>query len=263
MSLSTISKINYRIVIPARMNSTRLPGKMLLPLGSSTIIEQVVARCIQSSAAQVIVATDHADIAALFGQTTVTTVMTSEAHPSGTDRLAEVADKLNWNDDDIVVNVQGDEPEIPVQIIEQLAKALQKSSASLATLVTPIASFNQIQDPNVVKVAIAENGLALYFSRSVIPFDRDDKVKELSDSTLDKHHSPYFRHIGIYAYRVKALKQFAKWSMGHLESIEKLEQLRFLEKGESIQTVLASEVPPVGIDTKADYEQALKAFGSN
>jgi 3-deoxy-manno-octulosonate cytidylyltransferase (CMP-KDO synthetase) len=263
MSQNSTPKGKYRIVIPARMNSTRLPGKMLLPLGSSTVIEQVVARCLQAKAEDVIVATDHADIAVLFEHSAVTAVMTNENHPSGTDRLAEVAKKLNWDDNDIIVNVQGDEPEIPVAVIEQLAEALTQSNAALATLVTPIESIAQVQDPNVVKVVIADSGKALYFSRSAIPFDRDASLPELSDAGLKGQKRPYFRHIGIYAYRVKALKQFSEWSMGVLESLEKLEQLRFLEMGESIQTVVASEVPPVGIDTSADYEQAVKAYSDN
>jgi 3-deoxy-manno-octulosonate cytidylyltransferase (CMP-KDO synthetase) len=265
MSQANMPKVSYRIVIPARMNSTRLPGKMLLPLGSATIIEQVVARCSQAMANEVIVATDHNDIACLFDHSVVNAVMTNENHPSGTDRLAEVAHKLQWQDDDIVVNVQGDEPEIPVAVIEQLAEALSQSSAAIATLVTPVDSLAQVQDPNVVKVALADNGHALYFSRNAIPFDRDANLSggaDLAANDCSRSHQPlpYFRHIGIYAYRVKALKQFASWSVGKLESIEKLEQLRFLEKGESIQAVIAEQVPPVGIDTQADYEQAVKAF---
>ncbi len=239
---------DFHVIIPARKQSTRLPNKMLLPIANKPLVQHVVERCLESAATSVVVATDHQSIRdALVGQG-IQVLMTSDKHQSGTDRLAEAAEQLGLDADAVIINVQGDEPEIPYQVIDQLAQVIAQSNAPVATLITPIGSQDQVVDPNVVKVVCDEQGKALYFSRAPVPWDRDQSV---TDERLSAE--PYYRHIGIYAYRVKALRAFAGWDMTKLERLEKLEQLRFLEKGFDIQTAIATELPPVGIDTEQDY----------
>jgi len=246
---------SYSVVVPARMHSTRLPNKLLLQLADKPIIQHVVEQCQKTSASQVVVATDHQDIFDAVSSFSGVAVMTSDKHQSGTDRLAEAAEKLGLDDEHIIINVQGDEPEIPPTVIEQLAKEMSESNAPVATLITPICDSSQIHDPNVVKVVRDESGRAIYFSRAPIPFDRDDNLTKEGKEQIGIS-DVYYRHIGIYAYRVKALKAFTSWQPSILESIEKLEQLRFLEKGHAIQAAVACEVPPIGIDTEEDYLEA-------
>ena len=213
--------MNFKIVIPARFDSSRLPGKALLPLAGKPMLQWVHERARASGAAEVCIATDDERIATAARGFGADVAMTARTHVSGTDRIAEVAANRKWSDDDIVVNVQGDEPLIPPAVIDQVAKLLASHArADIGTLAVKIDSLADLNDPNVVKAACDVNGRALYFSRAPIPFNRDTPTT-LTPATL--------RHVGIYSYRVAALRKLASLPPGRLELIEKLEQLRALQ----------------------------------
>jgi 3-deoxy-manno-octulosonate cytidylyltransferase (CMP-KDO synthetase) len=215
------------------------------------MVQWVVEAAGRSNANEVIVATDDERIATAVS---CEAVLTSETHPSGTDRIAEVAQRKRWSDDTVVVNVQGDEPQIPPAVIDQVGQLLANDPrADLATLCTPIASLHEFLDPNVVKVVTAEDGSALYFSRAPIPWGRDSAANGLASQTKFEHA---FRHLGIYAYRVGALLRMTRRPPSRLEQIEKLEQLRALQLGMRIAVAHAVVVPGVGVDTAADLERA-------
>ena len=243
---------NYRVVIPARFDSSRLPGKALLPLAGKPMLQWVHERARSSAASEVIVATDDERIAVAARAFGAEVAMTARTHVSGTDRIAEVAAARGWADADIVVNVQGDEPLIPPRIIDQVAELLRANArADIATLAAKIESPNDLADPNNVKVACDAGGRALYFSRAPIPFNRD------APATLS---SACLRHVGIYAYRVSALRRLASLPAARLELIEKLEQLRALENGMEIRVALAVERPLADVNTAADLERAERAL---
>jgi 3-deoxy-manno-octulosonate cytidylyltransferase (CMP-KDO synthetase) len=245
--------MSFVVVIPARHASTRLPGKPLLDINGKPMVQWVVEAAKRSGAREVIVATDDVRIVKAVS---CEAVLTSEAHPSGTDRIAEVAQLKRWPDDTIVVNVQGDEPHIPPVVIDQVARLLQQDPrADLATLCTPITSIHEMLDPNVVKVVAANDGAALYFSRAPIPWSRDTAAGDLMSQ---KNFAHAHRHLGIYAYRVRALLRMTQSPPGQLEQIEKLEQLRAMQLGMRIVVAPAVIVPGVGVDTAADLERARK-----
>lgn len=242
----------FHVVIPARYGSTRLPAKPLLDIGGKPMIQWVVEAACRSGAEEVIVATDDARIAGIVsdprGRAHPISVMTRADHASGTDRIAEVARSRGWSSDTIVVNVQGDEPQLPPELIDQVAGLLASDTrADLATLCTPIVSHEEFLNPNVVKVAAAADGGALYFSRSPIPHARD--------VTGPGAYSCAFRHLGIYAYRVSALLRMTALPVSPLEAIEKLEQLRALEAGMRIAVAVAGTLPGLGVDTPDDIER--------
>jgi len=245
-------------VIPARYRSTRLPAKPLADILGKTMVERVALQALKSGASRVIVATDDQRIAdALTSVANIEVCMTSADHESGTDRLAEVCEKYQFSDDDIIVNVQGDEPLIPPSVISQVADNLSNNKeASVATLSAPITEFDDVFNINAVKVVTDKNGLALYFSRATIPWDRDNFTEQnQNQKSVDK--SNLQRHIGIYAYRVNFLKAYAQLAVSPLESIEKLEQLRVLWHGYKIHVQQAVEVPPAGIDTAEDLQRVI------
>ena len=248
--------MSFKVVIPARYASARLPAKPLLNLGGRPMIQWVIAGAVESGADEVWVATDDERIAAAAidprsGQSIA--VMTSAEHPSGTDRIAEVAAKRGWGERTIVVNVQGDEPQLPSVLVGQVASLLQKhADADIATLSTPITTLHEFLDPNVVKVVTAANGVALYFSRAPIPWNRDGATQGLASQT---RFAGTQRHLGIYAYRVDALKRMTQLPPGELELTEKLEQLRALQAGMKVVVDVASVSPPAGIDTQADVDR--------
>ncbi len=242
--------MKFTVIIPARYQSSRLPGKPLIDLAGKPMIRWVWERAIESGAEQVIIATDNDKIKTAAEAFSATVCMTSASHQSGTDRLAEVAEKLNLSEDEIIVNVQGDEPLIPVENIIQVAKLLENSKAPMSTLSAPIENASELNDPNAVKVVFDQRGLALYFSRAPIPFDRDNDY--ISQSKIANH---FQRHIGIYAYRCGFLKKFSSWPQSTLEQIEKLEQLRVLSRGYSIAIDQAFSLPEAGIDTESDLER--------
>lgn len=242
----------FRIVIPARFDSSRLPGKALLPLAGKPMLQWVHERARSSHASEVLVATDDERIASAARGFGAQVAMTARTHLSGTDRIAEVAAARGWQDGDIVVNVQGDEPLIPPVIIDQVAALLETHArADIATLASRLENLADLNDPNQVKVACDGTGRALYFSRAPIPWNRD-AATVLTPASL--------RHIGIYAYRVGALRRLAALPPGRLEQIEKLEQLRALENGMEIRVALAAERPLADVNTAADLERAERAL---
>ena len=244
--------MKFRVVIPARFDSSRLPGKALLPLAGKPMLQWVHERARSSQAAEVFVATDDERIANAARGFGAEVAMTARTHLSGTDRIAEVAAMRGWLDDDIVVNVHGDEPLIPPVVIDQVAKLLAAHArADIATLAVKLDAPADLQEPNIVKVACDANGRALYFSRAPIPWNRD------APTTLTGAH---LRHVGIYAYRVAALRRLASLPPTRLEQTEKLEQLRALESGMEIRVALAVERPLADVNTATDLERAERAL---
>lgn len=243
--------MTFYVVIPARYASTRLPAKPLKDIAGKPMIQHVYEQACASDAREVIIATDDLRIAEAAQKFGARVCMTSAKHNSGTDRLHEVTQQLNLAASDIVVNVQGDEPLIPPQIINQVAENLAAiTAASVATLSEPIHSLDDFRNPNIVKVVTDQTGRALYFSRAPIPWPRDHfaqtNVQNLPDSF------PSQRHIGIYAYRVALLNQFVTWPQASLEIIESLEQLRILAQGAVIHVAEACVTVPGGVDTESD-----------
>lgn len=248
----------FRVVIPARHGSSRLPGKPLRLLGGTPMVLHVHRLALRSGASEVIVATDDEGIRAACAAAGAIVEMTSHRHASGTDRIAEVAARRGWTDDEIVVNVQGDEPLLPPALIGQAAALLAGTpAASIATLATPIATEAEYLDPNVVKVVARPNGLALYFSRAPIPWDRDG-----TEARSAARHRGARRHLGLYAYRVAALKKLAAAPADPLEQRERLEQLRALAVGLSIAVADAVEPPGPGVDTPEDLARVEALLGA-
>jgi 3-deoxy-manno-octulosonate cytidylyltransferase (CMP-KDO synthetase) len=237
--------VSFRIVIPARYASTRLPGKPLLTIAGRPMIEHVWRRAQGTGATDVLIATDDARIEAAALGFGARVVMTAPEHPSGTDRLAEVAAREGWPADSVVVNVQGDEPLLPAANVDQVAALLAADpDAAIATLMTPLCDEHDFRDPNIVKVVSDRAGRALYFSRAPIPWPRDGLATGISPIG--------WRHIGLYAYRVGALATLASLAPTPLELTERLEQLRALENGLKISIAAAVEVPGPGVDTPDD-----------
>lgn len=248
----------FSVIIPARYASTRLPGKPLLSLANKPMIQHVYEKAIQSQAEQVVIATDDERIFQCAQGFGADVVMTSPDHSSGTDRLQEVVTKLNLDSDDIVVNVQGDEPMIPPCLIDQVARNLASHpSAGIATLCEPIDEVETVFNPNAVKVVFDQQGFANYFSRAPIPWSRDCFSQE--PPCLPSGVS-YFRHIGIYAYRVAFLHRYVSWTDSQIEKTECLEQLRALSNGIRIHVDIALESPPAGIDTEEDLQRLRVLF---
>lgn len=248
---------SFIVAIPARMASTRLPGKPLRLLGGEPLIVHVVRRARQAGAQAVVVATDDARVAESLRGDGTTLCMTRADHASGSDRLAECARQLRWADDTIVVNLQGDEPFAPASGIREVARALAEDDAPMATLAAPIQEAAQLFDPNCVKVVTDARGRALYFSRAPMPWARDAFTHDRESLPGD---APFLRHVGIYAYRAGFLKQFAELPPTPLERAESLEQLRALEHGYRIAVRIAPEAFPPGVDTEADLAAAQRHF---
>lgn len=240
-----MSKLKIIAVIPARYASTRFPAKLIQDLGGKPVVVQTYLATVATQLFdEVLVATDHEIIYNLLQQHQVNVVMSSDTHESGSDRIAEVIQNV---DCDVVVNVQGDEPFVSKENLKSLIEVFEKDSQNvidLASLMFEITDLEVIQNPNNVKVVIDENNKALYFSRAAIPFPRDGKS-----------YVPYYQHIGVYAYRKQALLDFTTWQMKGLEATEKLEQLRYLEHGRTLQMVKTQHIG-VGIDTKEDLDKA-------
>lgn len=250
--------IRFRVVIPARFASTRLPGKPLLNIGGKPMILHVLDRAAASGAASVCVATDYQPVFEAVTDAGGDAVMTRPDHPSGTDRLAEVVAGYQWGDDEIVVNVQGDEPLIDPELIASVAQTLSASpSAMVATAAHAMTDAVEFQNPNVVKVVCDANGHALYFSRAPIPWPRDAFAADRSRLPVGL---PVMRHIGIYAYRVAFLRRYASLAVSPLEQWEALEQLRVLWHGERIAVLTVEHAPAAGVDTPEDLERVRQVF---
>lgn len=247
-----------RIVIPARHASTRLPGKPLADLAGKPMIVRVAEAAQRCRNNGIWIATDHEEIRAAVTAHGFTAVMTSAEHPSGTDRIAEVALKLGWNDDDIVVNLQGDEPLIDPQLVEAVADALHRDSgAAIATASHAMTSRDDFFNPHVVKVVCDAAGRALYFSRAPIPWDRDAFAVSQDELPADLAAQ---RHIGLYAYRVGFLRHYGQLTPAPLERQEALEQLRALWHGFAIRVVTCAHAPVAGVDTPQDLERVRGEF---
>ena len=252
--------MSYVLVIPARYGSSRLPGKPLLPLGGKPMILRVLERARLSGAQRVVVATDDVRIQEVVQQAGGEALMTSSEHASGTDRLQEVAAQLQLPDDVVIVNVQGDEPLMPPSVIEQVANNLiTNPQCGMATLCEPIHSRAELFNPNIVKTVFADSGQALYFSRAPIPWHRDAFALENANAE-ELPSGRWWRHIGIYAYRVSFLHQFVSWPVAELERIEALEQLRAMQHGVFIHVAQAAEKIPGGVDTEADWQRVASLF---
>lgn len=246
--------MSFTVVIPARYASTRLPGKPLAEIDGKPMIQHVYERAAASGAAEVIVATDDQRVMDTVEGFGGRVMMTAPTHQSGTERLAEVISYLALAENEIVVNVQGDEPFIPPEIIRQVADNLaNQRAAPMATLAVEMTDFDELQNSNSVKVVTDANGYALYFSRAPIPFDREG-FRRGEISQLATGH--YWRHIGIYAYRAGFVQRYASWDASPLEQLESLEQLRVLWHGERIHVAEAILPPPGGIDTPDDLARA-------
>lgn len=247
--------MSFIVVIPARYQSTRLPGKPLLDIAGKPMLHHVVERAAASAAAAVYVATDDERIRQSCQALGDRVIMTSAQHQSGTDRIEEVARKLALPDDAIVVNVQGDEPMIPPAVINQVATDLaDHPEAQICTLFENIDSDEDVMNPNIVKVVTDNAGYALYFSRAPIPYPRGNHAL--------KNLEGYKRHIGIYAYRVKVLHDFVSWPRGDLEAAEQLEQLRALANQRRIHVQKACAAIPAGVDTPEDLDKVRALLGA-
>lgn len=245
--MSTNKTPDFLVVIPARLGSTRLPRKPLADIGGKPMVIRVAERAKQSQAQSVVVATDSTEIQAACDEHRIECLLTSADHPTGTDRIAEVAQLLKLPSNALVVNVQGDEPLIPPELINQVANTLaEHEQCAISTVATPIADTSEINNPNVVKVVLNRAGEALYFSRAPIPFVRD------SQSSQNIEH---LRHLGIYAYRADFLQAYTRLDPAPPEQAEALEQLRALWNGYRIAVHIASEAPPAGVDTLEDLER--------
>jgi 3-deoxy-manno-octulosonate cytidylyltransferase (CMP-KDO synthetase) len=241
----------FHVIIPARFASSRLPGKPLLMIGDRPLIQWVWQRAVASGAESVLVATDDERIRSAALKFGAQCMMTSPHHVSGTDRISEAVRAQGLAADDIVVNLQGDEPMMPAEVVAGVANALRNSESNdIATAVAPIESLREFLDPNCVKALRAADGRALYFSRAPVPWPRDSVA-----GGRPTQYAGAWRHVGIYAYRVRSLLQFAAWPPTPLEEAEKLEQLRALEHGMRIHLVILSEAPPAGVDTPQDLER--------
>lgn len=249
----------FKIVIPARYASSRLPAKPLLDLGGKPMVVRVAERARLAGAEEVWVATDHPEVRAACEAHEVAALMTRADHASGTDRLAEVVAQRGWSNDCIVVNVQGDEPLIEPEIIAQTAHQLAVSAADIATVAHPILDPADFFNPNVVKVVCRADGDAAYFSRAPIPYARDHFAREGGGASLPDG-LPALRHVGLYAYRASFLKAYAGLAAAPTEQFEALEQLRALWHGYRISVALVDAAPAPGVDTPEDAERMRKLF---
>ena len=243
--------MNFKVVIPARYESSRLPGKPLADIDGIPMVVRVAQRALASQANEVVVATDDKRVVDLVTKHNIAVELTDIKHPSGSDRVMEVATIRGWQSDDIVVNVQGDEPLIPPAVINQVAALLQTKKYGVATLSESIHEQADVDNPNVVKVVTDADGSALYFSRAPIPFRRDKNPVAGDGQNLQV----YRRHLGIYAYRLSALQEFVSTPPSSYELVEALEQLRVLQQGIKIIVADACEFVPAGVDTQEDLDR--------
>lgn len=258
--------MGFTVVIPARYASTRLPGKMLLDLAGKPMIQHVYERARESGANRVVIATDHQAIVNAAKGFDAEVVLTAEKHRSGTERIAEVVSKLEFDDSSIIVNVQGDEPLIEPEIVKSVADNLvNHQKASIATVATPLMVSEEFHNPNVVKVVMDADNYALYFSRAPIPWPRDSYLEkdtgELKRMDLSKIDTTFYRHIGIYAYSAQFVKTYVTLEQGQLEKTEALEQLRALSNGYRISVLVTTKSAGFGVDTQEDFDKVKEIIG--
>src|SRR5512142_2990456 len=249
--------IDFHVVIPARIASTRLPGKPLLPIAGKPMVVRVAEQAAKSGAQQIWIATDHQPILAAAHEHGFKACLTHAHHQSGTDRIAEVVQQHGWPDDTIVVNVQGDEPLIPPELIRAVAQHLHDHpECAIATACHPIHDEAAMRNPNIVKVVLDAHSNALYFSRAPIPWPRDAYS---ASQPLPKEVN-VLRHVGIYAYRASFLRDFGRLAPAHIEQTESLEQLRALYYGYKIGVAKTDQAPPSGVDTEQDLQVVRQLF---
>lgn len=250
----------YHIVIPARFDSERLPGKMLLDLGGKPLLQHVWEKAVESAAESVVIATDDDRIVKVATDFGAQVVLTSAAHQSGSDRIVECAEAMGWPDDYLVVNLQGDEPLMPPACLDQVAVLLDKQpDCEVASLYWPVTEAEEVRNPNAVKVVIDGAGRALYFSRSPIPYPRNfTDIQAAIDAGVG-----WKRHLGIYAYRLSALRRYTAAAPTPLEKAERLEQLRIMEQGGVIAMAMACEFIPAGVDTEEDLQRVRNLIEGN
>lgn len=248
--------IDFKVVIPARYGSSRLPGKPLVEIAGAPMIRHVYERARACAAGEIVIATDDPRIAEVCSAFGAEVVLTRSDHQSGTDRVAEVARTRGWSRDSILVNLQGDEPCMPPALIDQVARDLSSRNATgIATLAYPIQDTRTLLDPHVVKVVTDAQGYALYFSRAPIPWRRNDRTSADDPSPPGLR---FLRHIGLYAYRLDFLRRFVAWPPAPLELAESLEQLRALWHGEAIHVAQATQEPGPGVDTASDVRRVTR-----
>lgn len=252
--------MKFTVIIPARYASSRLPAKPLADIHGKPMIVRVMEQAKKSGATNVIIATDHQQVFDVVSSYGGEVILTSDKHNSGTERLAEVINYYQLADDEVIVNVQGDEPLIPPVIIDQVAENLVKYQTGMATLAVPIESASEAFNPGAVKVVTDKDGYALYFSRATIPWERDRFAQMATDVNRQSIGDFYLRHIGIYAYRAGFIRQYINWAPSSLEQIEMLEQLRVLWYGEKIHVAVAKQAPAIGVDTQEDLDKVRALF---
>lgn len=245
---------DFVVVIPSRYASTRLPGKPLREINGKPMLQHVYERGTESAATDVVIATDDERIAEVAEGFGARVCMTGDQHRSGTERIAEVCDLMDWSDDRVVVNLQGDEPTMPAALINQCANLLEDDTADIATLASPLGSLADFDNPNVVKVIVDDEHNAIYFSRAAIPYARKEVDRVAACEAALHHH-------GIYAYRCGVLRQFVAARPSELERCEQLEQLRALALGMKIRVALPPVRPGAGVDTEADLAAAARELG--
>jgi len=244
---------SFNVVIPARYASSRLPGKPLLPIAGKPMLQHVYERAQESGADEVVIATDDQRVLDACQSFSAKACMTKQSHQSGTDRIAEVIQILDWPDDTIIVNLQGDEPLISPTLITQVANDLAThSQAAIATLCSPIHTSAELLDPHAVKVVTNKEGFAMYFSRAAIPWDRDAFA---IDTEVLPDNSMHYRHIGLYAYKAGFIQHYSELKPCYMEQTESLEQLRALWNGYAIHVSMTDEPPAHGVDTQQDLDR--------
>lgn len=258
--------MSYTVLIPARLSSSRLPGKPLADIGGLPMVVRVAQRAAKAGAARCVVAGDDESIVAACARYGIEAILTRKNHPSGSDRLAEACEQLGLSGDDVVVNVQGDEPLIDPLLIDATAKLLlSRPEASMGTAAHPIDTLADYRNPNVVKVVCDANGLASYFSRAPIPFSRDHADEQWwKTATAKSGHTGFtpLRHIGIYSYKAGFLREFPQLAPAPTEAMEQLEQLRALWHGHRIAVHITPDAPGAGVDTPEDLERVRALFAS-
>ncbi len=243
--------MSFKVVVPARYASTRLPAKPLLDLGGKPMVARVAERATLSGAGEVWVATDHAEVRMAAEAHGLSVLLTRVDHPTGTDRLSEVVEQCGWDDETVVVNVQGDEPLIDPDLVAATARQLVESGADIATVAHPITAAEDFFNPSVVKVVCNSVGDALYFSRAPVPYARDHFAQNQAKTSLPEG-MPALRHVGLYSYRARFLRAYAKLPPSPLEGMESLEQLRALWHGFRISVLISEHLPMPGVDTPED-----------
>ena len=252
--------MTYTVIIPARLQSSRLPNKVMLLIDGKPMLQHVYERAIESQANRVVIAAGDPEILSLAKQLGAETCITKIDHPTGTDRVAEAIDVLKIDPNEVIVGLQGDEPLLPAKLIDQVATALlSETQAPVATLSVPITEQADLLDSNITKVVTDKNAYALYFSRAMIPFPQ----KIMQTEQVIRDFSPFHRHVGLYAYRAGFLKTFVNWSHVEIESLERLEQLRILWHGKKILVQTACMHPGYGVDTMEDLERVRRFYFLN